>query len=112
MFGLVLAVVAVGTFAALAAASALQGTAAKIQAGDTVKVPVTGLALVDGASAVDQAALTLFLAGFSQQQATITNVVPAAGTDFGIGSIIGLSPPVKFHLSAVTSIVRNGTVIT
>ncbi len=68
MFGVVLAVIAVGAFAGIAIASAVQGTAAKIIQGDTVNCPISQVQLVNPGSTNDAADLARFLTGFLNEK--------------------------------------------
>lgn len=110
MFGIILAIVAAGTFGVMAINSAVRSTGSKVEQGDTVTIPVQAIGLVDAGSAPDIASLGVFLHGFIQSNVRVTNVIPTGPT--AIGSIVGLAPPVKFALSSVLTITRDGQTFT
>jgi hypothetical protein len=110
MFGLLLAAGSVVAFGAIALASAVRSTGSKLIQGDTALVPLTQVQLVQVGNAGDAADLLRFSQGFAKVNVNVINVIPAG--DFAIGTIIGLSPPVKFPLAAVISITRDGQVLT
>ncbi len=110
IFGIVLALAAAGTFGVVALTSSLRSTGSKILQGDSVLVPLSQIQLVQAATTNDAADLQRFMSGFLQANVKVLNVIPAG--DFAIGSIIGLSPPVKFPVASAISILRDGQVIT
>lgn len=99
---------AAALFAGFAVKGATTSTADKVEPGDSVFVPVTALATVDPAST---ALLQGFLAGFTSATVKITGVIPD-GKGNAIGSIVGLTAPVRFALASVVKIERNGTQFT
>ncbi len=111
MFGLVLAVIAVGTFGVMAISSAVKSTGSKVEQGDTVTVPVQAVGLIDPGDARGLADLSKFLGGFLQTTVKVQNVIPD-GTGRAIGTVVGLAPPVKFSLASVVSITRDGKTFT
>jgi len=95
-------------FGGLALYSALTPTAKKVKKGDSVFVPPTALVPVDPTGASDA---SRFLSGFIASSIKVTNITPTANGE-AMGSVVGLSPPVKFKLAEVTKIERNGKVFT
>ncbi len=108
MFAIFLVGATLLAFGGIALASSTTPTGNKVQPGDSVFVPPSALSLVDVTNANDSADLSRFLAGFIQTSIKVTRVIPTAGTPFAIGTVIGLSPPVKFPLANVTLIERDG----
>jgi hypothetical protein len=95
----------------MAATSAVKSTGSKVEQGDTVTIPIQAIGLINPGDAQAIADLGKFLSGFLQTTVRVQNVIPS-GDGNAIGSIVGLAPPVKFALSAVTSITRNGSTFT
>jgi hypothetical protein len=77
----------------------------KVKKGDSVFVPPSALGPVDPVTGAADA--SRFLSGFLATSIKVTNVVPISKSE-ATGSVVGLSPLVKFPLLAVTKIERNG----
>jgi hypothetical protein len=95
----------------MAISSAVKSTGSKVEQGDTVTVPVSAIGLINAGDAKAIADLGKFMGGFLQTTVKVQNVIPD-GAGNAIGSVVGLAPPVKFSLAAVTSITRNGSTFT
>ena len=83
----------------------LKPTSKKVKQGDSVFVPINSLTALDPVRGLDD--ITAFTKGFMSSNVKVTNVI-TAGIGQAYGSIIGLSSPVRFALSSVTLIERNG----
>ncbi len=110
MWGVIIGASAVVAFLTIVVKESLTSTAAKVQNGDSVFVPMS--AIVPNNTA-DQAAFNVFTASLQGVTTKVTNVTidPTAKTT-ATGSLIGLSPPVRFPLAMVTKIERNGVQFT
>jgi len=110
MFPVIVATGAGLIFGGLALYSVLKPTAQKVKKGDSVFVHPSALVPVDPSVFGD---LSRFISGYMSTSVKVDNVMPTGpsdptGPDNAIGSIAGLSPPVKFSLKSVTLIQRNG----